>query len=169
MMILLAAWGLLSLCRLLWGRSHVVARLLAVLLIIATGINYGLLFKTMSDLHPYEYSYFNELVGGVAGAGGSYDTDYWRICSKPAAQWLAAHYRSLTKNPHPTATASFSSFQIMLYLPPAFSQDDVHPDFYIGSTNSQADQLFPSYTIIHTERIIGQTPVCAQIVSSPNR
>jgi hypothetical protein len=28
-------------------------------------------------LHPYEYSYFNSLVGGVSGAAGNYDLDYW--------------------------------------------------------------------------------------------
>ena len=28
-------------------------------------------------LHPYEYVYYNELVGGTAGAEGEYDLDYW--------------------------------------------------------------------------------------------
>ena len=28
-------------------------------------------------LHPYEYLYYNALVGGLAGAAGSYETDYW--------------------------------------------------------------------------------------------
>ena len=28
-------------------------------------------------LHPYEYLYFNEIVGGLAGAAQRYDTDYW--------------------------------------------------------------------------------------------
>lgn len=28
-------------------------------------------------LHPYEYSYFNSLAGGVSGASGNYDLDYW--------------------------------------------------------------------------------------------
>jgi hypothetical protein len=28
-------------------------------------------------LHPYEYLYFNQLVGGLAGADQRYDTDYW--------------------------------------------------------------------------------------------
>jgi len=28
-------------------------------------------------LHPYEYSYFNSLAGGVSGAAGNYDLDYW--------------------------------------------------------------------------------------------
>lgn len=38
--------------------------------------------------HPYQYVYYNELVGGVAGAYGSYETDYW--CQSPgeAMKWL---------------------------------------------------------------------------------
>jgi hypothetical protein len=28
-------------------------------------------------LHPYEYLFFNPLVGGLAGAAQRYDTDYW--------------------------------------------------------------------------------------------
>ena len=71
-MILLAAWGFLTLCRLLWNKPQPMVRLLAVLVIIAAGINYGLIFKTMSDLHPYEYVYFNELVGGIEGTKRTY-------------------------------------------------------------------------------------------------
>jgi hypothetical protein len=28
-------------------------------------------------LHPYEYIYYNEIVGGVRGAEGVFDLDYW--------------------------------------------------------------------------------------------
>jgi len=160
MMILLAACSIYSFCHLLWRRSHLIARLLVVLVIIATGINYGLILKTMSDLHPYEYTYFNALVGGVGGANGNYDIDYWRICTKPASQWLSAHYRSLTNNPHPTITSLPFPFQAIYNLPSTFVWDDANPDFYIASMHDQFDQRFPNYTIVHTERIDGQVPVC---------
>ena len=165
-MILLAAWGFLTLCRLLWHRPQIVGRLLAVLVVIAAGINYGLIFKTMSDLHPYEYTYFNELVGGIEGAKGNYDLDYWRICTKPAAQWLSTHYQSLTHNPHPTVTSPFS-FLALDYLPPAFSENDASPDFYIGSMHDNFDQHFPNYTIIHTELIDGQVTACVVKMKPP--
>jgi hypothetical protein len=32
---------------------------------------------TLARLHPYENLYFNEVVGGLAGAAQRYDTDYW--------------------------------------------------------------------------------------------
>lgn len=159
MMILLSAWGFFTLCRLLWYRPQRIMRLLAVLVVIATGINYGLIFKTMNDLHPYEYTYFNELVGGIEGAKGNYDLDYWRICTKPAAQWLGTHYQSLTHKPHPTVTSAFA-FLALDYLPATFSENDTNPDFYIGSMHDNFDQRFPNYTIIHTERIDGQIAAC---------
>jgi hypothetical protein len=33
--------------------------------------------STLVRLHPYEYVYFNPLVGGLSGAYQRYDTDYW--------------------------------------------------------------------------------------------
>jgi hypothetical protein len=38
--------------------------------------------------HPYQLSYFNELVGGIKGAYGKYDMDYWGISQKKAVQWV---------------------------------------------------------------------------------
>lgn len=40
-------------------------------------------------LHPYQYAYFNFLVGGVAGADGRYETEYWTSSYKEAIEWLA--------------------------------------------------------------------------------
>jgi hypothetical protein len=31
----------------------------------------------MARLHPHEYVYFNRFIGGLAGAVGNYDTDYY--------------------------------------------------------------------------------------------
>jgi hypothetical protein len=41
--------------------------------------------------HPYQLSYFNELVGGINGAYGKYDMDYWGISQKQAVQWINTH------------------------------------------------------------------------------
>jgi hypothetical protein len=37
-------------------------------------------------LHPYEYTYYNSIVGGTSGAEGSFETDYWLTCYKEAAE-----------------------------------------------------------------------------------
>jgi hypothetical protein len=43
----------------------------------------------MARLHPYEYTFFNRLAGGVAGARGRYMLDYWGLSFKQASQGLA--------------------------------------------------------------------------------
>ena len=40
--------------------------------------------------HPHEYVYFNPLVGGLDGAFGNYETDYWGNSIRMASEWLAA-------------------------------------------------------------------------------
>jgi len=42
-------------------------------------------------LHPYQYVYYNQLVGGVGGAFRRYETDYWVTSYKEAAEYLNAH------------------------------------------------------------------------------
>ncbi len=38
--------------------------------------------------HPVEYVYFNPAAGGVKGAFGKYETDYYMLSTRPAAEWL---------------------------------------------------------------------------------
>jgi hypothetical protein len=42
-------------------------------------------------LHPYEYSYYNLLTGGVGGAFRVYETEYWLTCYKEALEWTRAN------------------------------------------------------------------------------
>jgi hypothetical protein len=44
----------------------------------------------MTRLHPYEYTHFNWLAGGVAGAQERYMLDYWGLALKQASQGLLA-------------------------------------------------------------------------------
>lgn len=39
--------------------------------------------------HPNQYVYFNELVGGLKGAFGTYETDYYSNSCREAAEWIA--------------------------------------------------------------------------------
>ncbi len=45
----------------------------------------------MVRLHPYEYGYFNELVGGVRGAYGRYVPDYWCTSLREAMEFVNEH------------------------------------------------------------------------------
>jgi hypothetical protein len=57
-------------------------RLLILVLIMAPGI------YSIVTLHPYQYIYFNSLVGGVRGAYSKYDLDYWATSYREAALFL---------------------------------------------------------------------------------
>jgi 4-amino-4-deoxy-L-arabinose transferase-like glycosyltransferase len=55
------------------------ARMLLVVAIALPGV------YSTTKLHPYEYVYYNSLVGGPAGAFNRYELDYWRISLREMA------------------------------------------------------------------------------------
>jgi len=79
---LAAAW----LLQRAWQRSRPAALAMAAMLI--AGI--ALPIAEMVRLHPYEYTYFNSLSGGVRSAREHYMLDYWALSFKQASQALAA-------------------------------------------------------------------------------
>ncbi len=44
--------------------------------------------RFMIKNHPYEYLYYNQIVGGLKGAYGNYETDYYYVSQTEAARWL---------------------------------------------------------------------------------
>jgi 4-amino-4-deoxy-L-arabinose transferase-like glycosyltransferase len=63
-------------------------RLLRILMLLGT---VGWLIGIIASYHPYQITYFNELVGGIHGAYGRYDLDYWGTSQKRAVEWVNAH------------------------------------------------------------------------------
>lgn len=59
--------------------------------IIILGLIFFNFMQTASEmkaLHPYEYIYYNQLVGGLPGAYGKYETEYLGLAYKEAAEWF---------------------------------------------------------------------------------
>ena len=73
------------------GKTQLISWLRAV--VIFTLLIPGLL--GMAQLHPYEYAYYNTLVGGTGGAFRNYETDYWLTCYKEAV----AQFNTLAPRP----------------------------------------------------------------------
>jgi hypothetical protein len=46
-----------------------------------------------AQIYPYEYAYFNPLVGGYPAAHHKYEGDYYSTCATAAARWLGQHYQ----------------------------------------------------------------------------
>ena len=75
-LVMVAAFALESIFRKLSNRW---VRILLIALIGLPGV------YSMVKLYPYEYIYYNSLVGGPAGAATRYELDYWRISMREMA------------------------------------------------------------------------------------
>jgi hypothetical protein len=150
-LILLAVYGFMGLFAYLVRKKQTIAVIGLVLVVLLAQLQ---VIGDMNALHPYEYMYFSPLVGGVPGANGQYDMDYWGICNKPAAEWLARNYKKYTHDTSPTITAPFMG-QVTPYLPTVFKSGGSKPDFYISTTRFGLDKQFPLYKTIHTEVVQG--------------
>jgi 4-amino-4-deoxy-L-arabinose transferase-like glycosyltransferase len=158
-LILVGAYGLARIVTALTRAERIALKGVAAGLILLAVVSYSLDVREMSALSPFEYAYFSPLIGGIAGAKGRYDTDYWATCSKQSAEWLASHYRRYTGAASPSVQAQPVQSLAAYYLPAAFREDDTHPDFYIASTRFGDETRYPSYTVAHVVTADG-IPVC---------
>lgn len=70
----------------------------------------------MVRLHPYEAVYFNRTVGGgLSGAHGRFETDYWGHSFKEGVRWLVANAEPSEK-PWRVGSSCFPT-QVSLLLP----------------------------------------------------
>lgn len=111
-----------------WGLGRKTAAGLTIIGVLLT-------VSDMVRLHPYEYAYFNELVGGFKGAYGKYETDYWVAGMKEAVKWLEANE---TRDPG-------RSYKIYADGKPFQSQAYFTPNMALVSKKEDAD-----YAIIMT-------------------
>jgi hypothetical protein len=80
MLAVIAAAGLL--------RLRPVVRRFPLIAAATSGLYLGLSIWTLAALHPLEYVATNALAGGVAGAQGRFELDYWAIASTVALRQL---------------------------------------------------------------------------------
>ena len=48
----------------------------------------GFTFYRLAILHPYEYTYYNEFIGGLKGAEGKFELDYWGTAYRDASYYV---------------------------------------------------------------------------------
>jgi tetratricopeptide (TPR) repeat protein len=64
-------------------------KLLQIGVVIVLGLAFTKPLVWMVKNHPNQYVYFNEFVGGINGAYGNYETDYYSNSCREAAEWIA--------------------------------------------------------------------------------
>lgn len=159
-LIVLAAYGLVRAVVLLAYQQRAGLRWMAVALLAVTIGAYALVVADMVALSPYEYNYFSPLVGGLQGASGTFETDYYGSFGTAAVTWLSQHYRQHTRAPSPTVGSSPLLWTtITPFLPASFRPDPTNPDFFIAFTREQSDLSYPTYHVIHVVAAEG-VPLC---------
>jgi hypothetical protein len=86
----------------------------------------GVIFD-MYRLFPYQYSFYNSLVGGFAGADGVFDIDPWRSAHREALDLIARRVK-------PGETVRIRSCGSKLDF-------RIHPGFTLAQCNQEADYL----------------------------
>ncbi len=107
-----------------------------VVLAVATGF-IGLAAIRMVSLHPYEYTYYNDLFGGLPAAEGRFDMDYWGLSvaktTRLLAKALKAEGDGSPAHPWRVATeAEPTSAELFMPRFMTIGDDDDHPDFLVA-------------------------------------
>lgn len=75
----------------------------------------------MNYLHPYEYTYFNEISGGLRSAFRKYETEYWGSSFKESAVWINNNYGIISKD----YTNKIPVYSCVSYLSKPFISDSI--------------------------------------------
>jgi hypothetical protein len=106
-------------------------------------------------LHPYEYIYYNELVGGVRGASGEYELDYWCTSYREAASAVNAIAPTGSTiavwGPVSVASPFLRPDLTPQHLPSSQSETPTPGSVAMGcSWATMADDFLPSYETVWT-------------------
>ena len=112
-------------------------------------------------LHPYEYLFFNSMVGGLEGASRRYETDYW-VNVMPAAVKELEHFIDSTdirtdpthRTPYLVAVCGERvSFENEAEPRLKFTADWNRADFYIAPTHMDCDRVLRGKVVSVIKRV----------------
>ncbi len=130
--------------------------------------------KFMAASHPYYYLYYNQFVGGLKGAYGRYETDYYYHTMRGGAEWLKKYLdeRGIRRNvlvgsnfPAGWYFRDRDNFRFRYF--PYQQRNDYDWDYaIIGNSYINPEQLrnknFPPEGTIHVVMVEG-VPMCAVV------
>jgi hypothetical protein len=120
-------------------------------LLIAPGIYWG------ARLHPYEYTYYNMLTGGLAGAYRQYETDYWATSFQEAVEYVnqvapEGATIAVSLPAHIAVTYARPDLKVVYYFGSKFDPS-ITADFAIAATRLDFDQqVYPEYEVVYQVR-----------------
>lgn len=107
-------------------------------------------------LHPYEYMFYNPLVGGLQGAERRYEMDYW-VNMMPEAVGALQHYLGLAQEKSPrvyTVGVCGEKFSFDNYADKRLQASPgwLEADFFIAPTQMNCDRLVDGRVIANIRR-----------------
>jgi hypothetical protein len=136
------------------GRAVGIAALAAVLTAFAQDA------AALVQLHPYEYLFYNSLVGGLPGAARRYETDYWVNIMPAAVKDLETYLDQIDRH-DPLRPQHFTvgvcgervSFENEADRRLQWTPDWDHADFFIAPTHMNCDQVLRGKVVDVIERV----------------
>ncbi|HTA77327.1 MAG TPA: hypothetical protein VK791_09235 [bacterium] len=124
-------------------------------------LNIFLVLLELFHLYPYQYAYFNELVGGFKGATGRFEQDYWSASDREAVLWLRNN-EATDLNKTYRVKISGTPWQSLYYFGPNMQGDPNmrNPDYEITQElPANIGNTKPSIQLLHTVEREG-VPLC---------
>lgn len=141
----------------LWRRwTSIAGRAIAMIVLLFPGL------LAIFRLHPYEYIYFNPIVGGVRGAFRSYELDYWGLSYRETTAFL-----NREASPNASIVVLEPTHLFFLYaredlklavMDPASPAGDPTPEFLMSTTRVNQDlEVDPSAPVVFRVEVDGAT------------
>jgi len=114
-------------------------KLTAVIAILAFG------FLPITQLHPYQYAYYNIFAGGVGGAFRNYETEFWLTCYREAVldfNKIAPNGAQIYVRREPYIAAYYANPDITVHDFRSEQKDMKPGDYYLVNTRSNEDLKF---------------------------
>ncbi len=138
-----AAGGFVAVGRMVTARSRVAGIVMGA----AIGLAWSFGMATVVRFHPLQYVYYNQLAGGVQGADGNYELDYYGGGYRPAMRQFLNELWEREPQTYLSKKVRFSGCGGGHELPAHFVRDDKKPDFHIGSTRGGCRDKYSRYPV----------------------
>jgi hypothetical protein len=112
----------------------------------------------MTQLHPYQYVYYNSFVGGTGGALRKFELDYWCVSYREAALWLNEHAPANAKvrGDGPIELLTLYLRRDMDLQPDSQPQEQF--DYFVGTSRYNHDlTLYPDARLVYSIERAGAT------------
>jgi hypothetical protein len=135
-------------------------RALAAAAAVLVGVWFVGSANTLVRLHPYEYVYFNPIVGGLSGAYRRYDTDYWvNVMHEAVARLEKILDRENLPHSRPFYHVAVCGERLAFEKEAAaharlrWARDQDPADFYIAPTHMNCDAALDGEVIVSITRL----------------